>query len=154
MVKHPVDETTANYIVEDDIKYDLPNNFDANYTIGPCENSINGIVNVRNHIGREHWNPCDFKCNKTCAPFLGRRALATHCFIVPDKCNEYSDCPDIGKKCDGYLIPSFGCQFGICKYGPVLTRKGATMKNKSYAKRFESCKCERLNHRNEHFSSP
>ena len=62
--------------------------------------------------------------------------------MVPDNCMRDSDCPDIGKSCSGYLIPSIGCRNGKCKYGPVLTRLGATMDDNPYSKRFEKCKCK------------
>ena len=75
------------------------------------------------------------------------------CFTVPNLCSTNSDCPDIGKNCSSYFIPSLGCKNGKCKYGPVLTGRLVT-KHVFHAKRFEPCKCEKLNRRKEHFSSP
>ena len=157
------EDTTTNLIDETASlhgpNYDLPNNFEAIYTMGQCKNNIqvNSLMNVRNHIGKIHWNRCDFNCNEpgcsiTTIEKNAARNEFFNCFIVPDNCKANKDCPDIGKNCNGYLIPSWGCQNGTCEYGDVVTRKGATMHrykgatidNKPIAKRFEPCKCDRL----------
>ena len=104
-------------------------------------------MNVRNHIGKIHWNhQCDFNCNKpgcSISTLRGRNEFF-NCFSVPDKCKANTDCPDVGKNCNKYLIPSYGCQNGTCEYGDVFTRKGATMDNKPFTKRFGPCKCDKL----------
>ena len=103
---------------------------------------MNRQPNVRNqHFLNIPRYPCYFECNVPCK----RRSFKPYpgCFVVPNNCKKDSDCPDIGKTCSGYLIPSIGCRNGKCKYGPVLTRLGATMDDKPYSKRFEKCKCKK-----------
>ena len=134
--------------------YDLPDNFESNYTIftsrmkGPCENDINRKTNVRNQRFDKIPHYCLLGCQQACLLFQGMPKSG--CFTVPDLCNTNSDCPDIGKNCSSYLIPSIGCKNGKCEYGPVLARSSRalrTMDDKPYANRFEPCKCSRFNNK-------
>ena len=159
-VKKPED-TTTNTIIDDtndttnhdyDFDYDLPNNFESKYSLFYsyqrgvlCENDINlpGQTSVRNQRFNKIPNSCLLGCGGACPRTIPLPQLG--CFTVPDLCMTNSDCPDIGKNCNNYLIPSFGCKNGKCEYGPVLTREEVTMDDKPYANRFEPCKCERFN---------
>ena len=141
--------TTTSTTIEMRENYDLPDNYESILNI-PCENDKNNKTNVRNQLFDRIPRSCLLGCQEWC--FRSFRRHQSGCFTVPNLCNTSSDCPDIGKNCSSYLIPSLGCKNGKCKYGPVLTGR-LVAKHTFHAKRFEPCKCERLNRRKEHFSS-